>query len=673
MLVLQANRISKFIGATPILSDISLQIDERDRIGLVGVNGAGKSTLLKILAGEMSHDGGDIYKSKDVRIGYLEQNGMLMSDRTIWEEMRLVFEPLFAAEEELRRLERDMADPALIGDPAKYDAVLKQYANLSDWFRDNGGFAVEAKIKSVLSGMGFGHLPPDTPIRTLSGGQKTRLALARLLLMEPDLLLLDEPTNHLDIQTLTWLETYLRSYAGAIVVVSHDRYFLDALATTIVEIERTKATRYTGNYTKFLELKKAETERRWKEYEQQQEEIARMEDFIRRNLARASTTGRAQSRRKALERMERLEKPAGDVKQAAIRFNIERQTGKDVLRAEGVTVAHDGGPPLFQPISLHLRRGEAVALIGPNGIGKTTLLRGLIGELPLAAGTAQWGAGVKLGYYDQEQRDLNPDNTVLDEVWNAYPHMEEVEVRTVLGHFLFSGEDVKKKIAALSGGEKARVSLAKLMLLEANVLLLDEPTNHLDLYSKEALEAALMEFEGTLLFISHDRYFLNKMAERIVELSTSGAEYFLGNYDDYLEKKQELAEWAEEQAGDRNGKGGAAGASGAPRPGTAGGSREERRSPEPGTGDNGSPGKAANDYLAAKEARREERMRLRRLEQLEARIAELEQKAEQLEAEMAKPEVYQDYVKLQEIQAALEQTKNELDDAFVEWTELADQ
>jgi ATP-binding cassette subfamily F protein 3 len=674
MLVLQANRIGKSIGATPILTDISLQIEQGDRIGLVGVNGAGKSTLLKILAGEVSHDEGDIYRAKDVRIGYLEQNGMLNSNRTIDEEMRLVFGHFAEAEKELRRLENEMANPALAEDPGKYEAVLRQYADLSDWFRENGGFAVDTKIKSVLHGMGFGDMAPDTPIPVLSGGQKTRLALAKLLLAEPDLLLLDEPTNHLDIDTLTWLEQYLRGYRGAIVFVSHDRYFLDALSTAIVEIERTKAVRHPGNYTKFLDWKAAETERKWKEYEKQQEEIARMEDFIRRNIARASTTGRAQSRRKALERMQRVEKPGGELKRAAIRFTIERQTGKDVLRAEGVTVAHGGGRPLFPPMSLHLRRGEAVALIGPNGIGKTSLLRALIGELPLSSGTVEWGSGVKIGYYDQEQRGLDPNNTVLEEVWNAYPHMEEVEIRSALGQFLFSGEDVQKKISALSGGEKARVSLAKLMLLQANVLVLDEPTNHLDLYSKEALEAALMEFEGTLLFISHDRYFLNKMAERIVELSTTGAEYFLGNYDDFLEKKMALAEWRD---GDDDGQRGGAGGTNRPgKAGSAGSPGSHAAAAAPVTKDvSGSDESARNPRAAnaSREAKREERMRARRLERLESRIAELEQKAEQLEAEMAKPDVYQDYVKLQEIQAELERTKNELDLTYVEWTELADE
>jgi len=643
MLLLQANRIGKSIGAVPILSDLSLQIESGDRIGLVGVNGAGKSTLLRILAGETQPDEGDIFRAKDIRIGYLEQNGMLTSNRTIWEEMQLVFGHFREAEQKLRRLEQDMADPALADDPVRYDAVLRQYAALSDWYRESGGFAVDAKIKSVLHGMGFAAIPPDTPIPHLSGGQKTRLALARLLLMEPDLLLLDEPTNHLDIEALEWLEQFLRGYRGAILFVSHDRYFLDALATDIVEIEHAKAVRRPGNYSKYIEWKAEETERKWKAYEQQQEQIARMEDFIRRNIARASTAGRARSRRKMLERMERMDKPAAGPQKAAIRFTIERPTGRDVLRAEGVTVAHGGRAPLFPPVSLELRRGEAVALIGPNGVGKTSLLRGLIGELPLASGTVEWGAGVKIGYYDQEQRGLNPENSVLDEVWNAFPRMEESEVRTVLGQFLFSGDDVKKKIASLSGGEKARVALAKLMLLNANVLVLDEPTNHLDLYAKEALEAALMEYEGTLLFISHDRYFLNKMADRIVELTPSGAAYFLGNYDDYAEKKRTLAEW--------------------------------RPSGPNGRDDAGADVRLRAGALppdAGREARREERMRARRLERLEARIAELEQKAERLEADMAKPDIYLDYKKLQDVQAELERTKNELDLAYVEWTELAD-
>ncbi|ALS29659.1 multidrug ABC transporter ATP-binding protein [Paenibacillus sp. 32O-W] len=643
-MLLQLSDISKSYGATPIIEGISFQIQERERIGLVGVNGAGKSTLLKILAGELSPDGGAIYKTKECTIGYLPQNSGFHSDRTIDAEMRAVFSHLTEAEAELRELERLIADPKLQADDKRYRETLERYARKSDWFRDQGGFEMETRIRSVLHGMGFGQFPPDTPVATLSGGQKTRLALARLLLQAPDLLLLDEPTNHLDIETLTWLEDYLRGYPGAILVVSHDRYFLDALVQTIVEIERHGAKRYAGNYTRFVKLKAAEYESAMKQYEKQQTEIARMEDFIRRNIARASTTKRAQSRRKALERMERVDKPAGEVKKAYFTFDIDRQTGFDVLEVSDLAVTFEGKDrPLFEHVGFRLQRGETVALIGPNGIGKSTLLQTLVGRRQPSAGTIRWGANVKIGYYDQEQSDLNGENTVLEELWSAYPHMEETSVRTVLGQFLFSGEDVLKRVSSLSGGEKARIALAKLMLQRANVLILDEPTNHLDLYSKEVLEAALIDYEGTLLFISHDRYFLNKMAERIVELKPDGTNHFLGNYDEMLEKKRETEESLLESGEHAN---------------------QAAKSPS------GQTAGAVMSYEAEKQAKREERNRQRKLEQLEQQIARLEEETAKLEEQLADPDVYPDYVKVQQIQTELEAKKAELQQAYEAWEAL---
>ncbi len=644
MLCLQVSDISKSYGTTSILSNITFQVDERERIGLVGVNGAGKSTLLQIIAGELSFDSGELHKSKDTTVGYLAQNSGLISDHTIGEELLSVFTHLVEAEQELRQLERDMADPEIINDVKSYEDTLNRYANRSEWFRAEGGFEMEAKIRGILSGMGFGDFPQSTPIRTLSGGQKTRLALAKLLLQEPDLLLLDEPTNHLDIPTLTWLESYLRGYPGAIIVVSHDRFFLDAIVHAIVEIERNSAKRYTGNYSRFIDLKAAEFASQMKQYEKQQDEIARMEDFVRKNITRASTTKRAQSRRNALERMDRLDRPLGDLKRASFRFEIERPTGKEVLNARDLSYAYEPGKPLYRPVSIQMRRQDSMALIGPNGTGKTTLLRTLVGELPLQSGTVEWGSNVKIGYYDQEQSGLNPTNTILEEVWNAYPHLEEARIRTVLGSFLFSGEDVKKRISALSGGERARVSLTKLMLLQANVLILDEPTNHLDLYSKEVLESALLDYEGTLLFISHDRYFLNKIAERIMELSADGVDYFLGNYDDYLEKKQELVE----------------------------AKAEEELTSTKAKVNNAIDKPVMTDYEADKQAKREERNRLRKLEQLEEQIAELEQSATAIEEKMADPTVSQDYVKLKELQIELDNTRIALDECYTEWESLAE-
>ncbi|GGG02194.1 ABC-F family ATP-binding cassette domain-containing protein [Paenibacillus aceti] len=654
-MLLQAANITKLYGVTPVLEGINLQILERDRIGLVGVNGAGKSTLLQIIAEEISHDGGQIFKAKETRIGYLAQNSGLQSDRTIWEEMLNVFAPLLETERELREMEMQIADPATAADEKAYQDLLNRYALKSDWFKDNGGYEIETRIRSVLYGMGFGDFPSDTIISTLSGGQKTRLALARILLQAPDLLMLDEPTNHLDIQTLTWLEDYLRNYSGALLVVSHDRYFLDRLVTTIVEIERHQSTRYTGNYSRYIELKAAEYESRMKQYEKQQDEIARMEDFIQRNLVRASTTKRAQSRRKALEKMERIDRPLGDLKRASFSFEAEIQTGKDVLRVEQLSYAYDhSNPPLFQNVSFDLKRGETVALIGPNGIGKSTLLKILTDDLKPRSGSLTWGAKVKIGYYDQEQTHLNRNNTVLEEVWGTFPHIEEARIRSVLGNFLFSGEDVLKKIAALSGGEKARVALAKLMLEKANVLILDEPTNHLDLFSKEVLESALLDYDGTLLFISHDRYFLNKMAERIVELHPSGAQHFLGNYDDYLEKKLELEEIAAEKAALEGSK-----------------QKSSERNTTNQETDNASKAKAgAASYEADKQAKREERNRQRRLEQLEEQIAKLESDIATLEHELTLPEIYQDYTAVQERQAAIDEHKEQLASCYEEWEQL---
>ncbi|WP_145333289.1 ABC-F family ATP-binding cassette domain-containing protein [Paenibacillus xylanexedens] len=652
-MLLQVSGIIKRFGVDPILDGVNLQILERERIGLVGVNGAGKSTLLKIIAGEMSYDRGQIFKSKETTLGYLAQNSGLQSNRSIWEEMMHVFAHLTQTEAELRQMEHDIADPAFMEDEKQYADLLERYARRSDWFKDHGGYEMETRIRSVLHGMGFGEFSPDTPIGTLSGGQKTRLALARILLQAPDLLMLDEPTNYLDIATLTWLEDYLRGYSGALLVVSHDRYFLDRLVTTIVEIERHRSKKYTGNYSRYMELKAAEYEIQMKQYEKQQDEISKMEDFVQKNIVRASTTKRAQSRRKALEKMDRLDKPLGDLKKAHFSFETAVMSGKEVLRVDQLSVAYDEGSPLFRNVSFDLRRGETVALIGPNGIGKSTMLKCLTGSLRPAQGDIQWGTKVQIGYYDQEQTGLNPSNTVLEELWSAYPGMEEARIRTVLGNFLFSGDDVLKKISSLSGGEKARVSLSKLMLKEANVLILDEPTNHLDLFAKEVLEAALMDYEGTLLFISHDRYFLNKMAERIVELHPGGTEQYLGNYDDYVEKKQELEDIAREAAEAQQASSKSASSAAA----SANSATTEKS--------------GAASFEADKQAKREERNRQRRQEALEQQIAELESEITSLEEQMALPEVYQDYMKLQELQQSSEEHKSQLAKAYEEWENLA--
>ncbi|WP_027093880.1 ribosomal protection-like ABC-F family protein [Cohnella thermotolerans] len=636
-MLLQASGITKHYGATPVLEGVSIQINERDRIGLVGVNGAGKSTFLRILAGELEADQGSVSKPRELRIGYLAQNSGFDGDLTLREVMMNAFGPLLEMEKDLRRLEERMADPNEQRDASRYETLLSQYADLNDRFREAGGFEMNNRIRSVLHGMGFGDFPPDTAVSSLSGGQRTRLALARLLVVQPELLLLDEPTNHLDIATLTWLEQYLKTYAGAMVIVSHDRYFLDATVTSIVEIERHAATRYTGNYSRFMDLKAADFAQRVKLYEQQRKEIMRMEDFIQRNLARATTTRRAQSRRNALERIERLEKPSTQ-KQASFSFTTERKTGKDVLQVADASAAPSAElAPLFRGVSFEVKRGERIAILGPNGVGKTTLLRALVGSLELRDGTIRWGTGVMLGYYDQEQRGLNKANTVLEEVWSEFPMLPEAEIRTVLGNFLFSGDDVKKTVGSLSGGEKARVALSKLMLRKANVLVLDEPTNHLDLWSREVLEAALEEYEGTLIFVSHDRYFLNRLADRIVEIHPDGARHFLGNYDDMLEKKEEMAAWASDRA-----------------------TVSQKETPP------------AQDYEAEKQAKREERARQRKKEQAEADIARLEEEIAALEMEMAAEEVYTNYVLLREKQAEVDKRKAALDEAYALWESLVE-
>ncbi|WP_168119778.1 ABC-F family ATP-binding cassette domain-containing protein [Paenibacillus sp. HB172176] len=640
-MLLQVSNISKNYGITPVLSQISMQVQERDRLGLVGVNGAGKSTLLKIIAGELSADSGDIHKAKETKIGYLAQNSGLSSDRTIIDEMKAVFSDLLAAESELRAMEIEISQLAQQENEKRYTDLLERYAKRSDWFREQGGFEINTRINSVLHGMGFGQFDLTTLISTLSGGQKTRLALARILLQAPDLLMLDEPTNYLDIETLTWLESYLRGYSGAIVVVSHDRYFLDALANTIVEIERHSAKRYTGNYSRYLELKSAEYEIELKHFEKQQDEIAKLEQFIQRNIVRASTTKRAQSRRKALERMDRLDKPQGDLKKASFTFEIERMSGKDVLAVHDLSIQFpEKSAPVFRHVDFTLTRGETVALIGPNGIGKSTLLKSLMNQYKPATGTIQFGTNVKIGYYDQEHTRLNGRNTVLEELWQEYPHIEEARIRTVLGNFLFSGEDVLKRISSLSGGEKARVSLAKLMLAQANLLILDEPTNHLDLFSKEVLEAALLDYEGTLLFISHDRYFLNKMAERIIELGPQGVTHFLGNYDDMLEKKLELEEMRLES--------GSAAASV---------KSTETAKDQP----------RINQYELDKQLKREERSKQRKIEQLEQSISDYEQEIASLEEQLADPAVFNDYIRIQEIQSVIHEKKEALSQAYEEW------
>ncbi|WP_025845684.1 ABC-F family ATP-binding cassette domain-containing protein [Brevibacillus agri] len=644
MILLQAEHIEKTYGIETILQDISLQIQTGERVGLVGVNGAGKSTLMKILAGELSYDSGLVRIPKDVTVGYLAQNGGLESERCIWDELLSVFDHLRAEEQELRELEAKMGDPAVLADEKRYQQILENYSLRSEAFKEKGGYSYEGAIRGVLHGLRFADMDYQTPIKTLSGGQKTRLALAKLLLQSPTILLLDEPTNYLDIETLTWLETYLQNYQGAILVVSHDRYFLDKLVTVVYEIERTRATRYVGNYSRFLDEKAARLEQELKRFEKQQEEIAKLEDFIARNIARATTTKRAQSRRKTLEKMERMDKPIMHNKSVNFSFDVAKMSGTIVMKANNLSVGYPDAV-LSRGLTFEIEREERVALVGPNGIGKSTLLKTIVGKLKALAGDVHFGSNVTIGYYDQEHRNLNERNTVLGEIWDEYPHMLEKDVRTLLGNFLFSGDDVQKKISDLSGGERARVSLAKLMLKQANFLIFDEPTNHLDIFSKEVLENALYDYPGTILFVSHDRYFLNKIASRVLELTGDGVTSYLGNYDYYVEKKQELAELAAEQA-----------AQPVKKQGSTAAAQPEKSS-----------------YELDKEAKRRERQRQRRLEEIEATIQKREADIVKWEEELCLPEIYSDHVQAKERNDLIQAAKQELEQLYDEWSTLSEE
>lgn len=642
MILLQAEHIEKTYGIETILQDISLQIQTGERVGLVGVNGAGKSTLMKILAGELSYDSGTIRIPKEVSLGYLAQNGGLESERSIWDEMLSVFTHLQQEEKELRELEAKMGDPAVIADDKRYQQILENYSHRSEAFKEKGGYSYEGAIRGVLHGLRFADMDYQTPIRTLSGGQKTRLALAKLLLQSPTILLLDEPTNYLDIETLTWLEMYLQNYQGAILVVSHDRYFLDKLVTIVYEIERHRATRYVGNYSRFLDQKASRLDQELKRFEKQQEEIAKLEDFIARNIARATTTKRAQSRRKTLEKIDRLDKPIMHNKSVHFSFDVSKMSGNIVMKASNVAIGYPDAV-LSRGLTFEIEREERVALVGPNGIGKSTLLKTIVGQLNALKGDVQFGSNVTIGYYDQEHRNLNLSNTVLGEIWDEYPQMLEKDVRTLLGNFLFSGDDVQKRISDLSGGERARVSLAKLMQRQANYLIFDEPTNHLDIYSKEVLENALYDYPGTILFVSHDRYFLNKIASRVLELSPDGVTNYLGNYDYYVEKKQELAELAAELA--------------------AGTTKKQGAAPQP----------EKTSYELDKEAKRRERQRVRRLEEIEATIQKREADIVKWEEELCLPEIYSDHMQAKERNDLIQAARAELEQLYDEWSSLSEE
>ena len=632
MIILQANKLERSFAGEVLFDNINLQVDERDRIALVGKNGAGKSTLLKILVGEEEPTSGEINKKKDISLSYLAQDSRFESENTIYDEMLHVFDDLRRTEKQLRQMELEMGEKS----GEDLDKLMSDYDRLSENFRQAGGFTYEADIRAILNGFKFDESMWQMKIAELSGGQNTRLALAKMLLERPNLLVLDEPTNHLDIETIAWLENYLVNYSGALIIVSHDRYFLDKVATITLDLTKHSLERYVGNYSRFVELKEQKLLTEAKNYEKQQKEIAAMEDFVNRNLVRASTTKRAQSRRKQLEKMERLDKPEAGKKSANMTFQSEKTSGNVVLTVENAAIGYDG-EVLSQPINLDLRKMNAVAIVGPNGIGKSTFIKSIVDQIPFIKGEKRFGANVEVGYYDQTQSKLTPSNTVLDELWNDFKLTPEVEIRNRLGAFLFSGDDVKKSVGMLSGGEKARLLLAKLSMENNNFLILDEPTNHLDIDSKEVLENALIDFDGTLLFVSHDRYFINRVATHVLELSENGSTLYLGDYDYYVEKKAEVEMSQAEEASTSN--------------------QANEASP-------------VNDYQAQKESQKEVRKLMRQIENLEAEIEELESQSQVISGQMLETN---DAEKLMELQAELDKISHRQEEAMLEWEELSEQ
>lgn len=632
MIILQANKIERSFAGEVLFDNINLQVDERDRIALVGKNGAGKSTLLKILVGEEEPTSGEINKKKDISLSYLAQDSRFESENTIYDEMLHVFNDLRRTERQLRQMELEMGEKS----GEDLDKLMSDYDRLSENFRQAGGFTYEADIRAILNGFKFDESMWQMKIAELSGGQNTRLALAKMLLEKPNLLVLDEPTNHLDIETIAWLENYLVNYSGALLIVSHDRYFLDKVATITLDLTKHSLDRYVGNYSRFVELKEQKLATEAKNYEKQQKEIAALEDFVNRNLVRASTTKRAQSRRKQLEKMERLDKPEAGKKAANMTFQSEKTSGNVVLTVENTAIGYDGEVS-SQPINLDLRKMNAVAIVGPNGIGKSTFIKSIVDQIPFIKGEKRFGANVEVGYYDQTQSKLTPSNTVLDELWNDFKLTPEVEIRNRLGAFLFSGDDVKKSVGMLSGGEKARLLLAKLSMENNNFLILDEPTNHLDIDSKEVLENALIDFDGTLLFVSHDRYFINRVATHVLELSENGSTLYLGDYDYYVEKKVTAEMSQTEEASTSN--------------------QAKEASP-------------VNDYQVQKESQKEVRKLMRQIESLEAEIEELESQSQAISEQMLETN---DADKLMELQAELDKISHRQEEAMLEWEELSEQ
>ena len=633
-MLIQLNNITKNFVVNEIFSNVKMEINDKDRVAIVGRNGAGKSTLLKIISGELSFDSGERTVSKNTTIGYLSQEFIVREDLSIYEEMITCFDEIISLEANLEKLSYELTPENIENDPG----LLDRFDRLQNEVLTHKDYHYKSKIESVLYGLDFTKEVFDKKISTFSGGEKTRLSMAKLLLSEPDLLILDEPTNHLDMENVAWLENYLSSYNGAIVIVSHDRYFLDKVVNVVYNLEFGKLKKYVGNYSKFLKQYEEDYEKQLKEFTSQQKDIKRLEEFVQKNIARASTSKMAKSRQKVLDKMELIDNPKKDDKAANIEFNIKEQSGRDVLMIENLKVGYDG-KQVGNAYNFSVYKGDRIAIVGRNGIGKSTLIKTIAKKQNAIGGSVHYGSKVSLGYYDQKQAEFESSKTILNELWDEYPLMKEAEVRTVLGRFLFRGDSVLKIVRDLSGGEKARLQLAKLMLEKNNMLVLDEPTNHLDITSKQVLEDALENYEGTIVFVSHDRYFINKIANKVLDITGDDYSIYLGNYDYYLEKREQelIAKKLKEEKTDEVQK------------------------------------KVANDYVLGKEEKKRIRKLERTREELLEKIESLEEKVTLVNNELTKEEVYTDAIKVQEYNEELRSLNQEIEDLNNTWLEIEEE
>lgn len=637
-MILACKDISKSYGTDIVLEKISFNLEEKEKAAIVGVNGAGKTTLFKIITDKISYDDGQIYIPKGTTVGYLEQNIDIRSEKTIYEEMLSVFDSVFSLENRLREMEAKMSSLS----DEEYSSFMEQYARLQQEFEELDGYSCKSRINGVLKGLGFTEEEYSQQVFTLSGGQKTRVFLGKLLLMRPDLLLLDEPTNHLDIESIQWLEDFLKGYTGSVLIISHDRYFLDRTVTKIIDIENKKSTVYNGNYSFFINQKEAVRASLLKQYADQQKEIKHQEEVIKtlRQFNREKSIKRAESREKALEKMDKIERPENLPEKMHFRLSPRIQSGNDVLSVENISMAF-GDNELFSNVSFEIKRGQKAALIGPNGIGKSTLFKIILGELSPVSGKATLGVNVFPGYYDQEHHELDDRNTIFDEIHNAYPNMTNGEIRNVLAAFVFTGDDVFKTIGSLSGGEKGRVSLAKIMLSKSNFLILDEPTNHLDMYSKEILEDAINSYEGTVLYISHDRYFIDKTAEITFDLSKTGVTKYLGNYTYCMEKKDEKERIAKLEAAEKPA------------------AKKEQVISD-----------SKADWLLQKEEQAKARKKANEIKKVETEIEKAENRIKELDELMFDPEISADSMKLSELYEEKSSLEEKLEELYEKWEEI---